>query len=323
MSCHKYEFPLAWARLPLLLSVDLVLPGPERDAPDRSGPSSEPGAPDARAPDTLALARDRHIDLGFGALYADPGDARSRLDAVVDLDPAGALRILAESPEAFGALRGPATLGAPLAAVLADARTDRDTGAPGTGGEPTPPDVRLEYDGRFLTLRSAEPDRIERESFRAVSGRPGEDGTFDLSEARQAERGVGPLPEGEYHIHTDEVQQIGAVDRLAGAVGLGNWKGGTTSWGEQRVWVWPGATHTGPPHLHAESVSVPVPGTTTTIERDGFSIHGGSFPGSAGCIDLTQNDAAFFRSLADTRTHTSVVPLVVNYPETPGGPSFR
>ena len=296
--------------------MDLPLPGPERSAPDRSGPDPEALTPDAPAPDTPALARERHIALGFGALYADPADARSRLDAVVDLDPAGALRILAESPEAFGPLRGPAALGARLAAVLADARAER-TAEPGGGPEPAAPDVRLEYDGRVLTLRSAEPDRIERRSFPAVSGRPDPDGTFDLSAERQAERGVGPLPEGVYHIHLDGVQSISSRDQVLGLIGRGAWPGGTYSWGEQRVWIHPGATHT-----DARSVEVPAPGGGT-VTRDGFSIHGGRAPGSAGCIDLTTRDDAFFGSLAETRTHTGIVPLIVNYPETPGGPSFR
>lgn len=283
-----------------------------------------PHGPDT---DPVQAAREHHIELGFGALYADPADARSRLDAVVDLDPAGALRILAETPDAFGALRGsapgvrPPDLAAPLAAVLADARTGREPTAPGDGpAEPSAPDVRLEYDGRFLTLRSAEPDRIERQSFRAVSGRADGDGAFDLSEARQAERGVGPLPEGVYHIHTDEVQSISTRDQVLGVIGRGAWPGGTYSWGEQRVWIHPGATHS-----DARSVEVPVPGEDRTVTRDGFSIHGGRSPGSAGCIDLTQNDARFFQSLAETRTHTGVgiVQLIVNYPETPGGPTSR
>ena len=276
----------------------------------------------------MRAALERQAELGFDALFADSGDARSRFEAVVDLDPKGALRILAQTPHAFGplvaslpgALPGvsPLALAEPLAAVLADLRVEPGRDPAGGPAEPSAPDVRLEFDGRMLTLRSATPERIVRESFPAVSGRPDADGGFDLSAERQAERGVGPLPEGVYHIHVDEVQSISTGDRVLGVFGRGAWPGGTYSWGEQRVWIHPGATHSG-----ARGVEVPVPGEDRTVTRDGFSIHGGRSPGSAGCIDLTIHDDSFFRSLAETRSHTSVIPLIVNYPETPGGPAVR
>ena len=56
-------------------------------------------------------------------------------------------------------------------------------------------------------------------------------------------------------------------DRQRSAIGFGTWRGGTDSWGNSRVW------------LDASK-------NTNTYGRSGFSIHGGSVPGSAGCIDL-------------------------------------
>lgn len=50
--------------------------------------------------------------------------------------------------------------------------------------------------------------------------------------------------------------------------GGGEWPGGTAAWGRHRFWLTPKAG-------------------TETFGRDGFSIHGGTAPGSAGCIDLT------------------------------------
>jgi hypothetical protein len=58
------------------------------------------------------------------------------------------------------------------------------------------------------------------------------------------------------------------VERAMGAFDLGPWPGGTPAWGNYRFWLMPGKD-------------------TRTFGRDNFSIHGGWFPGSAGCIDLT------------------------------------
>ena len=50
----------------------------------------------------------------------------------------------------------------------------------------------------------------------------------------------------------------------------GEWPGSEYSWGNSRIWLEPSKE-------------------TNTYGRDDFSIHGGWFPGSAGCIDLTSN----------------------------------
>lgn len=51
----------------------------------------------------------------------------------------------------------------------------------------------------------------------------------------------------------------------------------------------------------------------SAYDRNGFSIHGGLSPGSAGCIDLTRQVVPFmlqFQSYAGSST----VPLIVQYP---------
>ena len=50
----------------------------------------------------------------------------------------------------------------------------------------------------------------------------------------------------------------------------GKWPGSSVSWGFSRVWLEPSKE-------------------TNTFGRDKFSIHGGTVPGSAGCIDLTSS----------------------------------
>jgi len=49
---------------------------------------------------------------------------------------------------------------------------------------------------------------------------------------------------------------------------------------------------------------------TATLGREGFSIHGGSYPGSAGCIDLTTQMSPFVGAF---RAYGSDMNLEVEY----------
>jgi hypothetical protein len=69
-----------------------------------------------------------------------------------------------------------------------------------------------------------------------------------------------------------------------------------SSWGTHRITIHPDAG-------------------AATFGRGGFFIHGGSTPGSAGCIDLTSNAAAFAEALARNVSSGSRVRLTVSYPE--------
>ena len=106
-----------------------------------------------------------------------------------------------------------------------------------------------------------------RASYGAVSGKPLEDGSFDYSKERQKLANVGPIPEGRYWIDP--------ADLWANA-----WykRGSRAAWGNYRMTlrVFPG---------------------TTTHDRGGFFIHGGSRPGSAGCIDLTYAMDSFVENM--------------------------
>jgi len=107
----------------------------------------------------------------------------------------------------------------------------------------------------------------------AYSGKPGFEG-----KQYQAEVNIGPIPEGRYVARQSRLQRWEnyplldrrrCIIRLLGIErGSGTWPGCTMAWGERRVWL------------------EPRPGTQT-FGRDNFSIHGGDWPGSIGCIDLT------------------------------------
>lgn len=74
------------------------------------------------------------------------------------------------------------------------------------------------------------------------------------------QKNTGPPPEGQYEFNTADVQTNDFATAIARLVsGLGDW-------GSFRVPL------------------TPYPGTADG--RGGFFLHGGSFPGSAGCIDV-------------------------------------
>ncbi len=82
----------------------------------------------------------------------------------------------------------------------------------------------------------------------------------------------GPIPEGRYNVPQARFQVLPVNDieqKNKSLVGRGTWPGWHKSWGAQRVWL------------------EPMP-ETDRYGRDGFSIHGGTEPGSAGCIDLVE-----------------------------------
>jgi hypothetical protein len=124
--------------------------------------------------------------------------------------------------------------------------------------------LSLEFDGKELKLLGGKTAY----SYPAVSGRPNKDGKFDYSPDNQKKINAGPIPEGKYWINPDEIWEnawykIGASEE---------------AWGKYRVTIHPFTT-------------------TITHKRGGFFIHGGSRPGSAGCIDLTSHISRFVSDL--------------------------
>jgi hypothetical protein len=105
--------------------------------------------------------------------------------------------------------------------------------------------------------------------------------TFDYSEKRQKENGIGPTKEGKYWIDaccTNSDQN--AHRRRWYSLRTGAW--GEYSW------------HLRPYRSNDMSGD--------KGPRGGFFIHGGNVPGSAGCIDLMGNVGAFKRSIIDEVT---------------------
>jgi hypothetical protein len=144
---------------------------------------------------------------------------------------------------------------------------------------------------------------LETYVFDAVSGAALEDGSFEYSLERQAEKDQGPLPEGEYTVNPSAIQNwsdLSFVQKTAAIIRKGTWPGGPIAWGSHRVWINP------------YEVDVTHPVTGEKVRRTGFTIHGGSIPGSVGCIDLSTQDKAFFRKLR--QSNQAAIKLIVRYP---------
>lgn len=136
-------------------------------------------------------------------------------------------------------------------------------------GNSTKPDCTLEltFDGENLEITGDKSD-----TFPAVSGKPDSSGNFDYSPARQRMENEGAIPQGEYWIAPQQLKdlwyyKLSPIGDPAGA------------WGTHRITIHPfDGTH--------------------TFGRGGFFIHGGSTPGSIGCIDLTSHMADFAKLIA-------------------------
>jgi RHS repeat-associated protein len=146
----------------------------------------------------------------------------------------------------------------------------------------------LHFNGKKLTYYDDDGNIIGEYS--AVSGREGfQDGKYQML------KGKGPIPEGDnYWVKQEDIQfydSIGFIDRVQSVIGRGTWPGAQSAWGYARVWISP-------------SVGA------NTYGRGGFSIHGGSVPGSAGCLDLTKDIGRFIN---DFKSRGKGAQLKVDY----------
>ncbi len=89
----------------------------------------------------------------------------------------------------------------------------------------------------------------------------GQDGVTDPSIPWQ-----GPIPPGNYSLDPSQISEGGFLRNLLG------------DWGKYRTPLTPDSS-------------------TNTYERDGFFLHGGKKPGSAGCIDIGDGDKTLFPKL--------------------------
>lgn len=142
-------------------------------------------------------------------------------------------------------------------------------------------DIKLRFNGQSLSVRGA-----VNASFSAVSGVPSREGEFDYSPRRQQMANEGPIPEGTYWLDVSELQNKWYYPSNL-----------RESWGTRRIPIHPFDT-------------------THTFGRGGFFIHGGSQPGSIGCIDLT-NQMGDLAEIIAQRSNQKII-LHVVYPSEPG-----
>jgi RHS repeat-associated protein len=174
----------------------------------------------------------------------------------------------------------------------------RGSGGAGTGGafrlaagsDELKPALTGDYSGLFFNGRSLSVYSGGKETQRwpAYSGT----GWCMNNPACQKMYRVGPIPEGNYFADPNKIERISLADDIAGRFGRGRWLGGIDSWGPMRV-----------------ELDI-APGTVIAPRTGGFYIHGGSVPGSAGCIDLCTWSKGFFDYLSG---QPRPVPLTVKY----------
>lgn len=170
------------------------------------------------------------------------------------------------------------------------------------------------FDGSRFVIMQDDGNIIYRQTYPAVAGKPDKDGKFDYSPERQKTPDEGPLPEGTYWINPQKIikspdawsfENVGNI--AAGIINtiskekVGSMPGGRPAWGEG--------------HVQINPTKVVVDG----VKRGGFTIHGGSTPGSVGCIDLTENDGNFFDFLEKHRGDQDSIPIFVKYPKLGSG----
>ncbi len=203
------------------------------------------------------------------------------------------------------------------AAPQTPARSGTEAASPAMIPPPQTEDVYFLFDGQYMTLVENYGQNTIVRRMPAVSGRQNEDGSFSYSKERQYMENTGPIPEGRHRIKLNTIRYIkdtsflnraactatGVYNTLALRTGmptvkLGSFPGGRTAWGEG-------------------SVDIKLdPQVARETGRDGLTVHGGWVPGSAGCIDLVNNDKEFFRQLERLRDKRDEIPLIVDYSQT-------
>ncbi|WP_442943564.1 tlde1 domain-containing protein [Nitrospirillum sp. BR 11752] len=142
--------------------------------------------------------------------------------------------------------------------------------------------ISLSFNGRVLSMNGSPKGGY---TYFGVSGRPNDNGEFDYSIPRQRMRREGPIPEGQYWIEPSQMWTNHWYNLAPSA-----------AWGFHRITI----------HIY--------PGTET-YGRGGFFIHGGTHPGSAGCINLHADMERFLVDLQEVVKDgpECYVPLSIRY----------
>ena len=111
-------------------------------------------------------------------------------------------------------------------------------------------------------------------------------------------RDLGPIPEGEWLLKRGSGQDYNNAERMSWLQELNpkrnpRWYEKEDNWGKSRIPIQPQEG-------------------TNTYGRDSMYIHGGTTPGSAGCVDLGSNNDSFYR---DFVKYNGDMPLTVKYPK--------
>ena len=148
----------------------------------------------------------------------------------------------------------------------------------------------LEFDGQYLIwLQNGQPVKY----YPAMSGKP------DYQSAQYTnERKKGPIPEGDYLLVRGTGEDYSNKEEMSWWRKFVPWNDKPwyekpSSWGYSRIPI------------------QPLPGTNTFGRRSMY-VHGGSEPGSAGCIDLTYRNDDFYN---DWLKYNGNLPLKVKYPK--------
>ena len=144
----------------------------------------------------------------------------------------------------------------------------------------------LDFDGKTLTLcENQQPVK----SWGAISGHP----DYQYKHMQHVVN-KGPLPEGRYNVPLNDYQKwenLSLRNQIKSRLGGGPWPGAQDAWGTRRVWLKPNESN-------------------QMFNRTNLSIHGGSEPGSRGCIDLTNQMDDFAKWYENNARD---VPLIVKY----------
>nr|WP_237072772.1 RHS repeat-associated core domain-containing protein [Pseudaestuariivita rosea] len=137
----------------------------------------------------------------------------------------------------------------------------------------------IQFDGS--TVKVYDSNRQLQGSYPAVSG------TAESCQCSQdmGRGSFGPIPEGAYTVDPADTNRRNFIKALRG------W-GPTSAWGRQRTIIKPNGHN--------------------ALGRTGMYMHGGKFPGSIGCVDLTKHNDAFHKWL---RQQSGPVPMTVDYPD--------
>ena len=185
---------------------------------------------------------------------------------------------------------------------------------------PQTEEVYFLFDGQYMTLVENYGNNSVVRRMPAVSGRQNEDGSFSYSKERQHMKNEGPIPEGRHNIELSSIRYVkdaGFFNRAASvATDLYNAVAARTPLPTiDKVGAFPGGDRLA---WGEGSVDIKLdPQVARETERDGLTVHGGWFPGSAGCIDLVDNDKEFFKQLERFRDKRDEIPLIVDYSQTP------